>query len=140
MSYLKKPTRHYYPGTFDFGAGSGSYYITGPKGKKGWLVDYGVEAASEAFTNTTTGATVQVGTGSDASAYGDALDLGTLAVATGAKSVLTTYRPGVDRGYTTLMVSQEIPADTHVKVTLTAPTGGTPAGMAMPFADIIWED
>jgi hypothetical protein len=138
--YNKAPTRHRYPGLHDFGAGSGSFYFKGPKGKEGRLVDYGIEGITEAFTNDTTAGTVEVGTASDADAYGDGLDLGTAAIADGTKSLLTTYRPGKDSGHATLLVDPTLPKDTAVKVTMTAPTGGTPAGIAGVFVDVIWDD
>ena len=139
--YIKAPTRHRFAGLHDFGADSGSFYFKGPKGKEGRLIDYGIEHITEAFTNDSTPGTVEVGTGSDADAYGKALDLGQAAVADGTKSLLTTYRPGKDAtAFNALLVQPSIAKDTPVKVTLTAPTGGTPAGIAGVFVDVIWDD
>jgi hypothetical protein len=135
--YDATPTRYSF-GIHDFGAGSEEFSVKGPKGKKGLLVDYGVLSPVQTFTATTTAATVAIGTTADPDAYGDELSLGTLADKAGAKSVLTDTRPGTT-AYDALMLNRSLPADTAVVVTCTAPTGGTPAGKAVPFVDIVWE-
>ncbi len=136
--YDKKPTRYQFD-TLDFGTAGEVFTIMGPKGKKGLLVDYGVCHPTETFTNTTLPAYVSVGTVADADAYGDELGLGTLAADGGGKSLLSTYTPG-ESGYNTAMIQRSLPADTIVALHCTAPTGGTPAGMACPFVEIIWDD
>lgn len=126
--------------TLDFGTAGEDYYVTGPKGRKGRLVDYGVHHCTETFTATTTAATVSVGTAGDADAYGEELSMGTLAADAGSKSVRTTTRdPAVIDTYI-LDAGLSMPADTKLRLCCVAPTGGTPAGMACPFMVIDWED
>lgn len=131
---------HYFFGTHDFGAGGEIFYVLGPKGRKGKLVDYGVHHVTETFTNTTLPAYVSVGTAADADAYGEELDMGTLAADAGSKSVRTTYRAAEDIEDFILDAGLSLPADTKVGLHCTAPTGGTPAGIAQPFMIIDWED
>lgn len=131
---------HYMFPLLDFGTAGEDYYVTGPKGRKGKLVDYGVHHCTETFTATTTAATVSVGTASDADAYGDELSLGTLAADAGSKSVRTTYRAPADIEAYILDPGLSLPADTKLRLCCVAPTGGTPAGMAHPFMIIDWED
>lgn len=125
--------------TLDFGTAGEIYYVTGPKGKRGKLVDYGVQHATETFTATTLPAYVSVGTAADADAYGDELSMGTLAADAGGKSILSTYT-GLDIETYILDAGLLMPADTKVGLHCTAPTGGTPAGFANPFMVIDWED
>jgi hypothetical protein len=135
--YDRQPTRYMLPST-NFATGS-ALEIMGPKGKRGILVDYGVLNPTTTFTTTTTGAFIAVGSGSDPDAYGDEFALGALAADSGGKSVMSTYRRGSDEYNALVLPTQKIAADEKVVVTLTAPTGGTPAGVASPFVDIIWE-
>lgn len=131
---------HYMFPLLDFGTAGEDYYVVGPKGKKGKLVDYGVHHCTETFTNTTLPAYVSVGTAADPDAYGEELDLGTLAADAGSKSVRTTYRAAEDIEDYILDAGLSMPADTKLRLVCTAPTGGTPAGMAHPFMIIDWED
>jgi hypothetical protein len=137
-TYDKTPTKHV-AAAVDFGAGTTTHEFVGPKGKRGLLVNYGVEDVTETFTNTTTAANVAVGTTSDADAYGEEFSLGTVSDAAGGVSVLSTYRRGSDEYEDYVLPGVPIPADTVVRLTCTAPTGGTPAGIAAAFAEIIWE-
>jgi hypothetical protein len=139
MSYDKsnQPIK-YGPGLFDFGTGSAANHaILGPKGKKGLLIDYGVEGSVEAFTATTTVPSVSVGTTSDPDAYGDELSLNGLAI-NSMKTVRTTYRDA-ESGFTTQMVDRTLPADTTVYLVLN-PGTGSPTGQAYPWAIILWDD
>ena len=140
MGYDNRKVTRYQFDTLDFGTAGEIYHILGPKGKTGLLVDYGITHVTETFTTDTLPAYVSVGTASDADAYGDELGMGTTAADSGGKSVLSTYRPGKDAGYATQMIDRTLPADTKVCLHCTAPTGGTPAGMACPFVEIIWDD
>jgi hypothetical protein len=129
MSYSDPDRRTYSFGIHDFGAGSESLSITGPKGKTGTLVAIHA-AATETFNAVTTAANIQVGTAADPDAYA-LFNLGTLA---------DTDSASTDDGTTDTdaIISASIPADTQVEVTFTAPTGGTPAGMAAVTVIIDW--
>lgn len=140
MSYDSKKITRYQFDTLDFGTAGEVYHVLGPKGKGGLLVNYGVTHVTETFTADTLPAYVSVGTAADADAYGDELSMGTIAADGGGKSLLNTYRPGKDAAYATMMIDRTLPADTIVALHCTAPTGGTPAGMACPFMEIIWDD
>ena len=137
MAYDNQATLYTF-GTHDFGAGGEVFTVLGPKGKGGRLVDYGVMHPTEAFTTDTLPAYVSVGTVADADAYGDELGMGTLAIDAGGNSLLTTYRQS-ETGYATALIDPTLPADTVVALHCTAPTGGTPAGIAIPFMKIIWD-
>lgn len=130
---------HYSFGQHDFGAGSETFWIMGPKDRKGKLVDYGIHHVTETFTNTTTPGYVSVGSAADADAYGEELDLGTTAADVGSKSVRTTADAEDIEDYI-LDAGLSLPADTKVGLVCTAPTGGTPAGIAQVFMIIDWED
>lgn len=131
---------HYNFPMLDFGTAGEIFYVTGPKGRKGKLVDYGVHHVTEAFTAVTLPAYVSVGTAADADAYGEELSLGTTALDAGSVSVRSTTRdPAVIDTYI-LDAGLSMPADVKVGLHCTAPTGGTPAGMACPFMIIDWED
>jgi hypothetical protein len=131
---------HYCFPVLDFGAGAEIYYVMGPKGRKGKLVDYGVHHPTETFTADTLPAYVSVGTAADADAYGEELSMGLLAADAGSKSVRTTYRAAEDIEDFILDAGLNLPADTKVGLHCTSPTGGTPAGIAQPFMIIDWED
>lgn len=128
-----------YPfGTFDFGSGGEVFSVKGPKGKKGLLMNYGYRSPTETFNAVTTPATISIGKSGDADYFGDEFPAGSLADQAGELSIRTAYRE-IDTGFDTYMLIREIPADTEVLVTCVAPTGGTPAGMAIPFVEIVWE-
>lgn len=131
---------HYMFTTLDFGTAGEIYYVLGPNGRKGKLVDYGVHHVTETFTADTLPAYVSVGTAADADAYGEELSMGTLAADAGSKSVRTTVDDPDDLSGYILDAGLSLPADTKVGLHCTAPTGGTPAGMACPFMIIDWED
>lgn len=109
-------------GLHDFGAGAGALSFKLPKGKKGRLIDVGVFGITEAFSATTTPAYFRVGTASDADAYAE-LNLGTAAAT-------DTYNTVDDPD---AIIDADLPADTQIEVTMVAPTGGTPAGIGVPF-------
>ncbi len=131
---------HYMFPTLDFGSAGEDYYVIGPKGRKGKLVDYGVHHITETFTADTLPAYVSVGTAADPDAYGDELSMGTAAADSGSRSVRTMYRAASDIETYILDAGLSLPADTKLRLACTAPTGGTPAGMACPFMIIDWED
>lgn len=113
-------------GNHDFGTAGDSLSLRGPAGKVGKLVHVSV-SATETFNAVTTSAKVQVGTAGDVDAYAE-LDIGTTAD-TDCVSEATD---------TDAIISDAIPADTQVEVTLVAPTGGTPAGMGYVHIGIEW--
>lgn len=138
MSYEDKPTRYEF-GVHDFGAGAEIFWAFGPKGKRGLLVDYGVQHVTETFNAVTTPATVSVGTAADPDAYGEEFSLGTTAADVGSASVLQAYRRGSTEYKALVLPGVWIAADTKVGLHCVAPTGGTPAGIAQVFMEIIWE-
>ena len=112
----------------DIGAGVGTAWsFKGPKGKKGRLIDVGIRGITEAFTNDTTGAKINVGTTGDADAYAS-LDC--------AQAAITDTFNTVDD--TDAIISAQLPADTQIEVTHVAPTGGTPAGIGWPYVVVVW--
>lgn len=123
-------------GNFDFGgAADETFSIMGPKGKSGRIWDYGVEGTIEVFNGSTITPKIAVGTTSDPDAYGDELDLNALAD-NDYKSVRSTYAETAT-GFTTLMVNQEVPADTEIYLSCTVATG-SPTGQGVPFVIIDW--
>lgn len=130
----------------DFGGGGEVFSIKGPKGKKGTLLNYGVYGIIESFTAASTAAMVAVGNGTDPDAYGEELSLGTSAADTvGEVSIDTLYRydqvgggAGVTDRDDYILNGGEIPADTVVYLTCTAPTGGGEAGQGTAFVEILW--
>lgn len=109
MSYSNPTNATYYYGEFDFGGGSAATFrIAGPYGMKGYLRDISV-ATSEVFATDTTTGSVEVGTVSDADAYGKL-------VIPDATATSTVFNKGDD---TDAIISASIPADGVVLVTLT---------------------
>lgn len=139
MSYEKPNRIKYTFGMLDFGTAGEVYSIKGPKGKAGRIYDYGVDAPLETFTATTLPAYVSVGSVADADLYGDEISMGTLAADGGSKSLRTEYT-AVQIMAGAVLLDPTVPADTVIALHCTAPTGGTPAGMAHPYVIIDWED
>ena len=130
MSYDHADRRSYEFGEIDFGAGGEVVSITGKKSKKGILRSIHV-AATETFNEVTTEADVQVGTAADPDAFAK-FQLGSLADTDSASSDDATTD-------TDAIIDKDIPADTQVEVTFTAPTGGTPAGKGHVSVLIDWD-
>jgi len=123
----------------DYGAGADTLqHIDTPKGKQGFLWDYGCHTVTEAFAGSSTTPIISVGTTANADAYGEEFDYGTAAVAAGGKTIRSTYAE-TDAGWATYMVDQNLPADTVVMVSHVAATG-SPAGTAIGGVSIIWAD
>lgn len=138
MSYDKPDRQSYSFGVFDFGgAADETFSIRGPKGKRGYLRDYGVYGCIEVMNGGTITPKIAVGTAADPDAYGDELVLHALAD-NEATSIRMLYAEH-DAGFATYMLDRNIPADTEVVVTCTAATG-TPTGQAVPFVVIDWAD
>lgn len=136
MSY-NNPNRIKYQVTFDAGNnGNESWAFTGPKGKKGRLWDYGIEAITEAFT---TGASLAIGTAGDADAYGDEFPLTASAGATldaGTFSIRKLYNEN-DDGFATYMLAPELPANTAFVMTC---VDDAATGIAVFFVIVDWQD
>ena len=137
-SYEKAPTRYAFPGT-DLGGSNATLHIKGPLGKAGRLYDYGVEGLTEACAGSSTTPTIAIGTVADPDHYGNEFDVGALAIASGTKSIRTTYLPTDTEFEGTYMLIRDLPADTVVMVSITAATG-TPTGTGVVFVDIVWDD
>lgn len=139
MRYDKLPTRHYFAQT-DFGGGADIlYYVKGPKGKAGRLVNYGVEGLTEAMNGGTLMPKMAVGIVGTAEKYGKKITFTSMAIADGTVSLRTLYAP-TDATFATTLVIAELPADTVVMVTCYAATGSALTGIGQPFVDINWED
>jgi hypothetical protein len=117
MSY-SNPNRECMTIEHDFGAGGESLSYKLPASKAARLKDI-VLSATETFTDDTTTGKVQVGTAADPDAYAE-LDCLTTA---DTDSIRASDQSGA-------IIDPAIPAGTQVEITLVAPTGGTPAGMA----------
>lgn len=110
----------------DFGAATWTEVIESPPGFRGKVRAVSIYDVTEAFTDDTTESRVDVGISGDIDAFATSADLGTLGIAASDSPALT--------GGATLI----IPANTTVHVTGTAPTGGTPAGIATVAVTIMY--
>lgn len=110
----------------------------GPKGKRGRIVDAGIDGISTSTGGATNGPKVSVGTVATPGAYVAQFDVGTL-TAPEAKSIASTYRQ-TDTGWATYMTNPYIPADSLFLLTCTAAAGGGAAGVGNPFVLVEWED
>lgn len=111
----------------DFGAGDATKRIKAPKGMRARVEDIQADA-SETFTNVTTEAKVQVGVTGELDKLAD-YGLGTLAA--GAADA-ASYQDG------DLKPDALETEDETVLITLKAPTGGTPAGIADVHVVMAW--
>lgn len=133
MSYSNPQRISYSFPNEDFGASDDTYTILGPKNKYGRVREL-FARVTEAFTATTTAASLQIGTSGDPDAYAimtfatDAADA-TRNVASGAASA------------TNAVNLLEIPASStgaEVHVDTIATTGGSPTGIADLTIVIDW--
>lgn len=129
MSYSNPDRRHYSFPSVDFST-STSQKIKGPKGKTGRLIATHV-SGTVLFTAVSTSGRVDVGNSTTAAAY-QSLTLGTLAAAAAIASD--------DGAATVTNTLLELPADTDVKVSFIAPTGGSPAGTGTTTVTIDWSN
>lgn len=137
MSYDRPCRMTYTFGPYTFTADE-TFSVQGPKGKKGRLWDYGVTGVTTAFAGGTTTPMLSVGTPSDADAYGEEFDFGTLADNSG-QSIRSTYYPYHASFDDYLLLTQVIPADQEVVLKAIGATGGGAAGVANIFMVIDWE-
>lgn len=136
--YDNPVTRHWFQ-LVDFGGGANvTKYINGPAGKKGTLIDYGVEDVTEAFAAGTALPQMAVGVSGNTDAHGEEFSLGALAIASGGGSVKKSYSPH-SAEFAAVMVNPSLPADTTIHVTCIAGTGSGLTGQALPYVDIAWE-
>lgn len=116
-------------GQHDFGAGSDTHDIKGPPGMKGRVRNVLLKKVTEAFTATTTPAYIRVGTTADADKYVE------VSCATTAIDGVVSAAPNPA---TYLPANTEIEADSIVRTSFIAPTGGTPAGIGEVQITIDW--
>ncbi len=103
----------------DFGAGGDTKEIVLPKGMRGQIEDILLSNVTEQFTNTTTEGAVQAGVSGDLDKFAD-FGLGT--TASGSADAASRNEGDLKGGV--------LADDETLLVTLVAPTGGTPAGVA----------
>jgi len=114
----------------DFGAGTGTpWSFKGPKGLQGNLRNIGVHV-TETFVDDLITGKVQIGTASDADAYGS------LEIADGTANT-DTFNNVND---TNCVISQALAADTQIEVTFVKATdsGGSPAGKGRAYVEVDW--
>lgn len=110
----------------DFGAGTRTIAIPMPNGKQGRFVD-AVLNATETFTATTLSGKIQVGVS------GTLAQFATVDTATTAAGAALRLSDTTDA-----VVDLTIDAGTAILLTLTAPTGGTPAGIGEVHVSFDW--
>lgn len=131
MSYSVPRRRQYTFPSVNF-ATSSSQQISGPKGKAGRVIEVHV-SATVTFTNTTTAGRVDIGNTTTANAN-MSVPLGTLA----AGSALSSEDSATLSTIT--VTDRNVPADTAIKVSFVAPTGGSPAGTGTVLVVVHWDD
>jgi predicted amidohydrolase len=113
-------------GQHDFGAGGEAFTFRGPSGKQGTLIDIEINA-TEVFSATSAEGKIELGSSASGAQYA-AFGLGTTADGATARASDTSGD----------IVSSALPADTDIHVTYTAPTGGTPTGIAYVEVMVEW--
>jgi hypothetical protein len=111
----------------DYGAGDIAEVIRGPVGRRGTVISAVVFNVTEVFNSVTTAARLDVGDGSDQDGYALSSDYADVAVA-GSGAVL--FSAGA--------LGNDLPGDTEITLTMVAPTGGTPTGIADTAVVISW--
>ena len=131
MSYSNpKPLVYLDSSVVDFAAGVGTpWSFKGPKGLQGNLRNIGVHV-TETFVDDLITGKVQIGTASDADAYGS------LEIADGTANT-DTFNNVND---TNCVISQALAADTQIEVTFVKATdsGGSPAGKGRAYVEVDW--
>jgi len=130
MSYSNPITTRIQSGASqDLGNGTPTVFsFKGPTGKKGTIIDVGIEV-TETFACDSTDASFQVGTTSDADAYCKLnISDGTL--------LTDTFNIQND---TNAIIVEAIPADTQIECTpVVGVDAGTEAGMGYPYVVVEW--
>lgn len=127
MGYADQNEKRHQWGSKDIGAGDITLALKGEKGKEGIITGAGLAEITEAFTNTTLSGRIQLGVSGDLTKHLN-MDLGVAAIG-------NVYNTVDDPD---AIIDVKIPADTQLIVTLKAPTGGTPAGIGVPYIDVSW--
>lgn len=127
MSYSNPDRRAYAFPNVDFGAGDTVQYLRGPKGKSGRLIDIHY-SVTEAFNSVTTDGYTDIGTAVDADAFAHFVQGDVADTVCGSDGV-------TDPDW---IIDPVIPADTKIKMTFKAPTGGTPTGIATVTVLVDW--
>lgn len=138
MSYDNRSPQRYGASQVTLTSSDKTFAFIGPKGKKGRLLDYGIDGITTSTAGGTNTPQVKVGNAGTADAYGKAFDVGAL-TAPSSKSVASTYRP-IDSSWATYMANQDLPADTQIIITAVAATGSGAAGVGNVFAVVAWDD
>ena len=130
MSYSdKKWTRIQSGASQDMGNGTPTVFsFKGPKGKKGTIIDVGIEV-TETFACDSTEASFQVGTTGDAAAYCK------LNIPDGT-ALTDTFNIQDD---TDAIIDEALPADTQIECTpVVGVDSGTEAGIGYPYVVVAW--
>ena len=130
MSYSdKKWTRIQSCASQDMGNGTPTVFsFKGPKGKKGTIIDVGIEV-TETCACDSTEASFQVGTTGDADAYCK-LNI------TDGTALTDTFNIQDDSD---AIIDEAIPADTQIECTpVVGVDSGTEAGMGYPYVVVAW--
>lgn len=130
MSYSNPERGMYVFPNVDYGAGTTTHAIPVPTGKRGRLIDIQL-AATESFNSVTTDGSTSIGISGTISR--NALFVQGDLAAGAAISAKNLSDPD-------WLVEPEIVKDSVLLVTCTAPTGGTPAGIATVTVIIDWQD
>lgn len=121
-------------GVVDYGAGNSVQLIPAPPGCTGARIECVLLDVDETFNTDTTEGAVQVGDGTDADKF--------FAASVGAAAADTAVSfAGATEAYPTIDMARDGNAGaamTFLTVTLVAPTGGTPAGIANTTLVIHW--
>lgn len=116
--------------TIDFGsvnfASATATSFKGPPGKRGRILDMGVRVTT-LFTAVTTPGYFNIGTAGDADAYAS------MAMGTAAATDTWNLQDDADA-----IIDPDLPADTQIEVSYVAPTGGSPAGVGVPYVVVGW--
>lgn len=123
----------------DFGAGAAAFAIRRAANTRfASILDIELAEITETFTATTTSAFVRIGTAADADKFAE-FDCA-LAAATDARSVEDDTDAIKAAGELIDMDNDGDAAASlaQLEVTFVAPTGGTPAGIAVPIITIAW--
>ena len=121
-------------GIVDYGAGSSVQLIPVPPGMSSARIEFALLDVDETFTDDTTEGAVQIGDGTDADKF--------FAASTGVSAIDTAVSlDGVTEAGKFIDLARDGnggAALTFLTVTMVAPTGGTPAGIATTTIVVSW--
>ena len=130
MSYSQAlMTTYSYGHENDMGDGTAlDWSFKGPTGKQGMLIDIGLHV-TETFACDATEAAIQIGTSLDPDAYGK-LNI------TDGTALTNCFNVQDD---TNAIISEALPADTQIEVTVTEGTdSGTASGKGYGYVSVLW--